>query len=80
MDFDFTPEEQAFRDEVRRFIAEHRPANDPPTAEETKAWHAALAEKRWIGFSWPREAGGGGGSFIEQFINLIELSEHRFFI
>ena len=74
MHFDFTPEEEAFRQEVRAFIAEHKPANDPPTPEETKAWHRKLAEKRWIGFSWPKEAGGGGGSFIEQFILKEEMS------
>ena len=74
MDFNFTPEEEAFRQEVRAFIAEHKPENDPPTPEETKAWHAKLAEKKWIGFSWPKEAGGGGASFIEQFILKEEMS------
>jgi alkylation response protein AidB-like acyl-CoA dehydrogenase len=73
MDFDFSAEEQAFRDEVRSFIAANKPANDPATAEETKAWHAKLAEKRWIGFSWPREFGGSGGSLIEQFILKEEM-------
>ena len=77
MDFDFSAAEQAFRDEVRAFIAEHKPANDPPSEEETRAWHAALQEKRWIGFSWPREAGGGGGSLIEQFILKEEMGKAK---
>jgi acyl-CoA dehydrogenase len=74
VDFDFTPQEEAFRQEVRRFIAEHRPASDPPTREDVDRWHAKLAEKRWIGFAWPREAGGGGGSTLEQFILKEEMS------
>jgi alkylation response protein AidB-like acyl-CoA dehydrogenase len=73
MDFDFTPEEQAFREEVRAFIAENKPANNPPTAEDIKEWHRKLGEKRWIGFPWPKEAGGGGASFIEQFILKEEM-------
>ncbi len=73
MDFDFTPEEEAFREEVRSFIAANKPAGNPPTGEETRLWHKKLSEKRWIGFSWSKEAGGGGGSFIEQFILKEEM-------
>ena len=73
MDFDFTPEEQAFREEIRDFIAANKPAGNPPSAEEIERWHEKLAEKRWIGFSWPRESGGGGGTLIEQFILKEEM-------
>jgi len=78
MDFRFTPEEEAFRDEVRHFLDEHLagtgPGEDPPGPEELAAWNAALAEKGWIGFSWPKEVGGYGGSLIEQFILKEETS------
>ena len=75
MDFNFTPEEEAFRAEVRAFIAENLPPEDArqdPAA--IMAWNTKLAEKRWIGFSWPKEAGGGGGSLVEQFILKEEMS------
>lgn len=75
MDFNFTPEEEVFRAEVRDFIAKHLPApedhEDPAALEE---WHRALIEKKWIGFSWPAEVGGGGGSVIQQFILKEEMS------
>jgi len=74
MDFALSPEEQAFRREVREFIDEHKPPSSSPDEKELERWFAALHEKRWIGFSWPREAGGGGGSVIEQFILKEEMS------
>ena len=75
MDFDFTPEEEAFRSEVRAFIAENLPRNG--TAEETANWQRKVREKRWVGFSWPKAVGGGGGSIAEQVILKQEMAEAR---
>jgi alkylation response protein AidB-like acyl-CoA dehydrogenase len=78
MDFNFAPEEEAFRAEVKAFIAEHNPPEekreDPGTL---MAWNAKLAERRWIGFAWPKEEGGGGGTLIEQFILKEEMSKAK---
>ncbi len=75
MDFNFTPEEEAFRAEVKAFIAENLPPEDARQDPATlRAWNTKLAERRWIGFAWPREEGGGGGSLIEQFILKEEMS------
>ncbi len=74
MDFDFTPEEEAFRQEVRAFIAENHPDTEASSPEQFRRWMEKVIEKRWIGFSWPKEAGGGGGSLIEQFILKEEMS------
>jgi alkylation response protein AidB-like acyl-CoA dehydrogenase len=77
MDFDLTPEEQAFRDEVRAFLD----ANLPPEAERDAAfagdWQRKVREKRWVGFSWPREVGGGGGTLMQQVILKEEMSRRR---
>jgi len=79
MDFQFSKRDEAFRAEVKAFIAANLPpAHDrDPTPDEIAAWNAKLAEKRWIGFAWPREEGGGGGSVIEQFILKEEMSKAR---
>jgi alkylation response protein AidB-like acyl-CoA dehydrogenase len=76
MNFDLSPEEEAFRAEVREFLAEHL----PPLAERKQLgpdfithWWKLIREKRWIGFSWPRDAGGGGGTVMQQFILKEEL-------
>jgi len=74
MDFDLNRDDEAFRREVQEFIA----ANLPPESERgpdfLRTWHDKLAEKRWIGFHWPAEVGGGGGSVIQQFILKEEMS------
>ena len=74
MDFDFTPEEQAFRTEIREFLAE----NLPPRAERGRGfmgeWLKKVRDKRWVGFSWPEEYGGGSGSLTEQTILKEEMA------
>ena len=75
MDFDFSPEDEAFRAEVRAFIAEHRPA--PGDADGIAKWQRAVREKRWVGFSWPVEVGGGGGTISQQVILKDEMSKAR---
>ncbi len=74
MDFHFTPEEEAFRAEVRCFLDDHLPSGDPPSPQEIEHWNRALAEKGWIGFAWPKEAGGTGSGLLEQFILKEEMS------
>jgi alkylation response protein AidB-like acyl-CoA dehydrogenase len=74
MDFHFTPEEDGFRAEVRGFVDEHLPSSSPPTPEEIRAWNDALSKQGWIGFAWPKEAGGYGGGLIEQFILKEEMA------
>ena len=85
MDFDFTPEEEAFRREVQAFLDENLPPESERTADALGGftpkfyieWTQKLVEKGWIGFSWPVEEGGGGGTFIEQFILKEEMSARR---
>jgi alkylation response protein AidB-like acyl-CoA dehydrogenase len=74
MDFNLTPAEQAFREEVRAFIREHAPKNRGDMAAVGK-WHQQVRAKRWVGFSWPKEYGGGGGSVMEQAILKEEMSK-----
>ena len=89
MDFSFTPEEEAFREEVRDFIKKELPPDYEPamahlmersTAEEVefrRTWCKKLAQKGWLGLSWPKEYGGQGRSFIEQMILKEEMNYHR---
>jgi alkylation response protein AidB-like acyl-CoA dehydrogenase len=73
MDFDFTPEEEAFREEVRAFLAEHCPPKRERDPAGIGRWWKAVREKRYVGFSWPKQCGGRGGSVIEQFILKEEM-------
>lgn len=74
MDFDFTEKEEAFRAEVKQFIKDNLPPPEERGPDFKRQWDAKLAEKKWIGFSWPKEYGGGGGTLIEQFILKEEMS------
>jgi alkylation response protein AidB-like acyl-CoA dehydrogenase len=78
MDFHFTPEEEAFRAEVRAFLDENLPPgtnqNDPKFIAE---WNRKAREKRWIGFSWPKEVGGGGATIMQQVILKEEMSKRK---
>ena len=77
MDFDYTPSEQAFRNEVRAFLAD----NLPPPAERGRGfmadWLTKVRAKGWVGFSWPKEYGGGEGSLTEQAILKEEMALNR---
>jgi alkylation response protein AidB-like acyl-CoA dehydrogenase len=73
IELDLTDDEKGFREEVRAFLAEH----NTPVAERNnktfRQWLQAVREKRYIGFAWPREAGGYGGTLMQQFILKEEL-------
>ena len=68
MDLNYTDEEKAFRDEVRRFLAEKLPARladkvkqgKTLTKQDHEEWHAILNEKGWLAGNWPKKFGGAG--------------------
>ena len=63
MDLRFTPEEVAFREEVRAFIAENLPRETRermrlgyrPKKQEIIDWMRILNRKGWAAFNWPQE-------------------------
>ena len=71
MDFHLTREEEAFRSEVRAFLDENLPVTD------MKEWLRNVREKRWVGFSWPKEVGGGGGPIMQQVILKEEMAKRK---
>ena len=80
MDLRFTPEETAFREEVRTFIRDNLPADirdrmklgHPPRKEDTVRWQRIVNQKGWAGLSWPKEWGGPGWTAIQKMIFLEE--------
>lgn len=59
MDFTFTPEEIAWRHEVRGFLEEHSPA-DAPYEEMHHDWdfYRKLAGRGWLTLDWPEQFRG----------------------
>jgi alkylation response protein AidB-like acyl-CoA dehydrogenase len=69
MDLTLSPSEQAFRDELRSWLAENHPGDDPPgedaAFDHRRAWQRQLYDAGYAGFSWPEEYGGRGASLWE---------------
>ena len=83
MDFRLTPQEQAFRREIRDWLKTNLPDNAPearlsPDAESMnvyKKFAQRLATKSWVAPHWPKEYGGLGLSVIEQLVFNEEMAE-----
>ncbi len=80
MDFDLTPAERAFRDQLRDWLGANRPAwadgartADGNWLERHVAWQRQLHEAGYLGLNWPREYGGRGASLMEQVILSQEM-------
>jgi alkylation response protein AidB-like acyl-CoA dehydrogenase len=85
MDFDFSPEQHAFRGEVRDWLATQVPADlkgrgfaasraDPAHVDRLRQWQRELHGAGYVGIDWPREYGGRGASIMEQIILYEEMS------
>jgi len=80
MDLRLTPEERAFRDEVRAFIRDNLPTDTrermrlgySPRKQDTVAWQRILNKKGWAAISWPKEWGGPGWSAVQRMIFIEE--------
>jgi alkylation response protein AidB-like acyl-CoA dehydrogenase len=81
MDFEYTPEQEAFRTKVREWLRANLPPDlciDDPmderiapnrdVFERRRAWQRRLADDGWVGLSWPKEYGGCQASLLEQII------------
>ena len=75
MDFKLTPDEEAFRDEVRAFARENLSPEARKSTGFLANWLKKVREKRWVGFNWPEEYGGGGGGIMEQVILKEEMAK-----
>ena len=82
MDLAFSPEDRAFRDEVRDFIATHLPADirrkiqagDHLAKDDYARWQRILFERGWVASGWPKEYGGTGWGPIQRHIFYEEIA------
>jgi alkylation response protein AidB-like acyl-CoA dehydrogenase len=82
MDFSYTPEEQAFRAELRAWLKANVPRQPlPPTLEEEARylteWQRKLYDAGWAAVHWPRQYGGRGASLTECAIFQEEMARAR---
>src|SRR3954468_6631413 len=70
MDLNYSPDELAFRDEVRGWLRANLPQDLREKVEnyahlskdDLMRWHRTLAKKGWVAPAWPEGWGGAGGA------------------
>jgi len=86
MDFNDSPEEAAYRAQVREWLAQNAPkqavggddleGGTKDTMPASKAWQAKKAAAGYAQITWPKEWGGPGGTPIQQVIFNAEEAKH----
>ena len=84
MNLSFTPEEEAFREEVRDFLADHltpslrayarRMTSVYATKQVALEWQAILVKQGWAAPSWPVEYGGTNWTPAQRYIYDVEMA------
>jgi alkylation response protein AidB-like acyl-CoA dehydrogenase len=83
MDLTFDDKENAFREELRAWLAENPPAPEPDESEEgahyawRRDWQRRLYDGGWAAPAWPVEYGGRGASQTESAIYFEEIGRAR---
>jgi len=85
MDLTESPQEQAFRAEVRTWLASNVPKpfegaelqDNARYVDYLRRWQRTLAEGGWLGITWPKEHGGRGLGPVEQAIAMEEMARAR---
>ena len=76
MDLNYAPEDLAFRDTVRAWIAANLPADlqhkvlhhQRLTRDDYVCWHRIVDQQGWVAPNWPVEYGGTGWTKVQQHI------------
>ena len=76
MDLNYSPEETAFRDEVRTWLDGNLPHElrdkvldyRELSRDDLLRWHRLLAGKGWVAADWPVEWGGTGWTVVQRYI------------
>ena len=83
MDFNDTPEEAAYRKQVRDWLEANAPktrvGGDPEGGDglaASKAWQAKKAEAGYACITWPKEWGGQGGTPVQNVIFSQEEAKY----
>jgi alkylation response protein AidB-like acyl-CoA dehydrogenase len=84
LDFTLTPDQDAFRQRVRTWLAANIPddwtkfgLSEVPRPEAyafLRKWQATLYDAGFIGVTWPKEYGGQGLTFVEEMILHQEMA------
>jgi len=82
VDLNDTPEQAAYRTEVREWLEQNKSAapatrgrgDDPEAVAAHRAWQRKLAEGGYVGVTWPAEHGGQGKGPLHQVVINQEIA------
>ena len=84
MDLSFSATEEAFRSELRAWLADNAPAaqgdGEQTLAEEVASlvqWQRKLHAGGWVGAHWPKEYGGRGATVVENYLFQEEMARAK---
>ena len=82
VDLRFTPEQESFRSQVRRWLADNVPTGPAPAdglalMHYQRAWQTRLAAESLVAVHWPTEYGGRGLGWFAAFIVQEEMALAR---
>jgi alkylation response protein AidB-like acyl-CoA dehydrogenase len=81
VDLTLSPSEQTFRDDLRAWLADNHPGEEPKGDdagfEFRREWQRKLHDAHYAGLSWPEEYGGRGATLVEQAIFSEELTRAK---
>ena len=74
MDLAFTPDEQAFREKIRDWVAQNLPRDISDkvhnsldlSRDDMQRWARILGKEGWHGYAWPKQFGGPGWSAVQR--------------
>src|SRR5229473_2644658 len=87
VDFNYSPEDEAFRNELRRWLEANVPKHENHDNlgfmheqegsdgwRHRLAWHKKLDSAGWVGITWPKEYGGRGANLMQSLIYNQEMA------
>src|SRR5947208_15735646 len=89
MDFNYSPEDEAFRQELRSWLEANAPKRRDDALGEAGEfmheegasdwqrrldWHRKMHAAGWVGIHWPKEYGGRGATMMQNVIYQQELA------
>ncbi|HLI78850.1 MAG TPA: acyl-CoA dehydrogenase family protein, partial [Candidatus Binataceae bacterium] len=89
MDFNFSPEDEAFRKNLRAWLEVNAPkgmensdsfgdeADDTDEWSRRIGWYKKLHQGGWVGIDWPKEYGGRGATVLQSIVYHQELARAK---
>ncbi len=83
MDFEFSPEDEAYRQDVRQWLSDNHPGKSPASygtpewLQWAKDWQRQAYDAGYLGLGWPEAYGGVEGTLTQQVVLTQEMVRAR---